>query len=262
MKQCREIRFSNGGHLFAASSGIGNVINVYNFYTGEMPSQLQCKGHNGKIRCIDWWDDDMGFTSCAMDGSCYFFDLIKQKEDGNRILDYDVSKKNINFMGVCNVPKQYCKSIVVGTDRKIWVTSTDGQHESAPTKHNISQVQILANAKAFFAGVSEEGKSGAVEIWKYPHEEAKHIEKLNEVQAHDKGIERMRISYDNNFLFTSGKDGCLIIYEIRDRDPRGGLIKRERGEGAIMQFSDEILTEKPEMDEIYSMRDQKQSELQ
>ena len=87
------------------------------------------------------------------------------------------------------------------------------------------------------------------------------MEKLNEVQAHGKGIERMRISYDNNYLFTAGKDGCLIIYEIKDRDPRGGLIKRERGEGAIMQFSDEILTEKPEMDDIYSVRDQKAIEL-
>ena len=72
----------------------------------------------------------------------------------------------------------------------------------------------------------------------------------------------MRISFDNNTLFTTGRDGCIYIYEIRDKDPRGGLVKRERGEGAIMQFSDEILTEKPEMDDIYSQRDQKAAELQ
>ena len=100
---------------------------------------------------------------------------------------------------------------------------------------------MLASGKAFFAGVSEEGHSGSVEIWKYPHEEAKHIEKLGEVQAHGKGIERMRISYDNNTLFTTGKDGCIYIYDIKDRDPRGGIIKRERGEGAIMSFSDDVL---------------------
>jgi len=28
--------------------------------------------------------------------------------------------------------------------------------------------------------------------------------KINEVQAHSKPIERMKISYDNNFLFTGG----------------------------------------------------------
>lgn len=116
---------------------------------------------------------------------------------------------------------------------------------------------MLASGKAFFAGVSEEGHPGAIEIWKFPHEEAKVIEKLGEVQAHGKGIERMRISYDNNQLFTVGKDACIYIYEIKDRDPRGGLVKRERGEGAIMQFSDEILTMKPELDDIIAMKDQK-----
>ena len=81
IKHCREIKFCNGGHLFAAAVGVGNFINVYNFYTGEMHHNMQIKGHNGKIRCIDWWDDDMGFTSCAQDGTCYFFDLIKYRED-------------------------------------------------------------------------------------------------------------------------------------------------------------------------------------
>ena len=45
----------------------------------------------------------------------------------------------------------------------------------------------------------------------------------------------MRISYDNNFLFTSGKDGTLVIHDIKDRDPRGGLNKRELG--GVLQFS-------------------------
>jgi cilia- and flagella-associated protein 57 len=32
LKGCKEIKFSNGGHLFAASVGQGG-INIYNFYT-------------------------------------------------------------------------------------------------------------------------------------------------------------------------------------------------------------------------------------
>lgn len=52
----------------------------------------------------------------------------------------------------------------------------------------------------------------------------------------------MRISFDNNFLFTAGKDGTLMIYDIKDRDPRGGVIKRDFG--GVLQFSEEILTEK------------------
>lgn len=79
IKNCREVRFSNGGHLFAAAVG-NNSIQVYNFYTGESPSYYLCKGHVQKVRSIDWNDDDMGFVSCGLDGNVYFFDLILQKE--------------------------------------------------------------------------------------------------------------------------------------------------------------------------------------
>ena len=35
MKACKEIRFSNGGHMFAA--GVGSYTHIYNFYTVECP---------------------------------------------------------------------------------------------------------------------------------------------------------------------------------------------------------------------------------
>ena len=56
IKGCREIRFSNGGHLFAA--GVGQKTCIYNFYTGECPQNLQCSGHSGRILNIQWFEDD------------------------------------------------------------------------------------------------------------------------------------------------------------------------------------------------------------
>lgn len=246
MKACREIRFSHGGHMFAAANGTGGS-QIFNFYTGESPQNMVLKGHQGKVRCIDWFEDDMGLSDCGQDGFTLFYDLIRQKEDNVRLLDHDFNKRQVQFTGLCNIPGRTCEAIVVGNDRKVWVTSN--QNNACDTRYNLSQVQILANGKAFFAGVSEEGHPGAVQIWKFPPE------KLSEVQAHGAGIERMRISFDNNFLFTAGKDGCLYIHEVKDRDPRGGLIKREREAGAIMTFSDEILTEKSEMEEIKNTKE-------
>ena len=72
------------------------------------------------------------------------------------------------------------------------------------------------------------------------------FEKSNEVEAHAKPIERLKLSFDNNNLFTVGQDGMIIIFDVKDRDPRGG-IKRDR-EGAFLPFSDEILTEKSEIE--------------
>ena len=50
---------------------------------------MQCKGHSNKVRCIDWYEDDMGFSSCGMDGNVYFFDLMMQKEQNSRVSDKD-----------------------------------------------------------------------------------------------------------------------------------------------------------------------------
>ena len=50
IKGCREIRFSNGGHLFACTSQ--HNICVYKFYTAECPPEFNYKAHIGKVRCI------------------------------------------------------------------------------------------------------------------------------------------------------------------------------------------------------------------
>lgn len=73
-KGCREVRFSHGGHLFACATS-PNSIHVYNFYTGDCPQNMQCSGHMSKVRGIDWFEDDMGFASCAGDGFVFFYDL-------------------------------------------------------------------------------------------------------------------------------------------------------------------------------------------
>jgi len=79
IKACREIRFSHGGHLFAAAYG-NNSTYVYNFYTRENPPHFQCKGHIQKVRSVDWIHHDMGFVSGCNGGAVYFWDLIDSKE--------------------------------------------------------------------------------------------------------------------------------------------------------------------------------------
>mmetsp|Transcript_20483 Transcript_20483/g.19450 ORF Transcript_20483/g.19450 Transcript_20483/m.19450 type:complete len:156 (+) Transcript_20483:1917-2384(+) len=68
----------------------------------------------------------------------------------------------------------------------------------------------------------------------------------------------MKLSYDNNYLFTVGQDGAVIIHDVKDRDPRGG--KRER-EGAMLNFSDEILTKKEELEGYYTDKENLDNEF-
>jgi len=88
VKGCTEIKFSNGGHLFAAAYG-SNATYVFNFYTNENPPNFQCKGHIQKVRAIDWFDDDMGFVSAGQGGDVFFWELLNVKEGSNRLTDKD-----------------------------------------------------------------------------------------------------------------------------------------------------------------------------
>ena len=105
------------------------------------------------------------------------------------MVDYDFVEKGISFSGVCNVPNAEYQALVVGNDRRI--RCTNDKKNACDAGSALSQVQILASGKAFFAGVGQEGVPGAIQIWKFP------LEKINIVQAHGKGISRMRISFDN-----------------------------------------------------------------
>ena len=71
----------------------------------------------------------------------------------------------------------------------------------------------------------------------------------------------MRLSYDNHWLFTAGNDGCLFVHEIKDRDTKGLQQSRAREIGNTMAFSEEVLTEKIEMEDYLARKEQLNNEL-
>lgn len=144
------------------------------------------------------------------------------------------------------------KIFSVGNDRYLRENERGKDEQKIETGQLLSQILLSANQKVIFGGSAEEGKPGSVHIYKLP------LDKVNEVQAHSKPIERMRLSYDNDFLFTAGQDGCIMVHSVKDRDPRG--LKRG-GEGRRLKPSEEILTEKAEIDGYITDREQKQQEL-
>jgi WD40 repeat protein len=243
IKACREIQFSNGGHLFAVANG--NIqTQVFNFYTGESPPHFSCRGHVARVRSVGWFPDDQGFVSAGQGGDVYFWDLLNAKDGSTKIMEKDFPLRNVQLSCVVNIPDKLHEVFCCGSDGKIW--NNNMPKEPFPVQAVMSQLAITHNGKALFAGVGESGKPGSVVIYKVA-ENAQNklkLDKVNEVQAHSKPIERMRLSFDNHQLFTVGQDGCLIIHDVKDRDPKGKQRERE-----CLPFSDEILTEKTEIDE-------------
>jgi len=76
---CREVRFSHGGHFFAAANG--HVVSIYNYYTGENPAHLNFKGHSLRIKRINWLKDDTGLVSMAIDGSIFEWRLGSKMQE-------------------------------------------------------------------------------------------------------------------------------------------------------------------------------------
>ena len=259
IKGCNEIRFSNGGHLFACVYAEKNV-NLYNFYTGETTETMSFIGHQARVMSIDWFANDMGFTTCGLDGNIYFYDLYQpQLEPGKRNIPKDKYRRNVQLSSVVNLPGHPYEFIAVG-DEKIILTFTDklksiprqtSVTEAVQTvpvlpelRHHLSQLVIHHSGKILFAGVGELGDPypGAIQVWKLP------FEKAAEIQAHASPVTRLRISNTNTHLFSVGQDGMLAIFDVKDRDPK----RDPEGVQGALKYSEQILSDKNEVEQLIS----------
>ena len=92
---------------------------------------------------------------------------------------------------------------------------------------------------------------GSVQVYKFP------FEKVCEVAAHGKPMIRLRLSFCNNYLFSTGEDGHLYLYDVKDKGP-GGLRKDKEIIG--LDFSDEILTQESQIEELNNKKAQLQAD--
>lgn len=244
-KSCREIKYSNGGQYFAVVNGNSpnfQTIHVFNTYTGENPFVL--KGHNARVRCLYWSKDDTTLVSCGADGMICVFTVGFNGEMNKLTSSYS---KLINF--TCATLTNDNKMIfAVGhstqlgsSERFLKEVSVDGTSENRKDMGiNLSQIAFPTSNKLLFAGIADpEHSAGAVRCYKYPL-----TGHCSEYQAHDdRGIEKMRVTYDDQFLMTAGKDGCLMIFEIKDKEARGMKIKE-----GFAKPSDEFLMTRGELD--------------
>lgn len=159
-------------------------------------------GHVQRVRCIDWFENDLGFTTCCLGGNIYFYDLNQHQKNmkaiGARNTEKDYNKKEVKFTSVVNVPGKSYEVLAVGSDKMITSNAPlkKGQKEMMPDDLPavISQIVITPSGKSVIAGVGEMDKPGAIQIWSKP--EDKPLDKINEVQAHSKAVERLRLSDD------------------------------------------------------------------
>ncbi|EWS71110.1 WD40 domain protein (macronuclear) [Tetrahymena thermophila SB210] len=255
-KGCKEIKFSNGGQYFAAvnSTSSNHVIQVFKFFTGENPSQLVFKGHTGRVKCIAWSSDDSFLLSCGLDGMILAWKLDQDFQHQQTIVPriVDIHNKGVNFSGLTLTVDN--KTIVaVGNDRHIHQAVINEQQPVDKTDKklldiNLSCLAFPSSNKLLFAGIQDDARSsGAIRCFIYPLTHGK----FTDYQAHDeRGVEKMKITNDDRYIITAGKDGCIMVFEIKDKDARGMKLK-----DGYAKYSEEELITRSDLDDLKSTRD-------
>lgn len=230
IRGCRECSFSNGGHLFAAVHG--NVIQLYSSTTFENVGNL--KGHNGKVRQVIWSQDDSKIISCGMDGAVYEWNVTSYKREGESVL------KSCSYTGVSVSPDSRT-TFAVGSDRTLKEICDSQILREVPANDIVlTQCVMSRSGRMLFAGTS----SGTLRAMKFPLTVPG---EWQEHQVHSGAITKMRMSYDDQYLFTVSEDACLFIFKAVDKEGRG--MKRDKEVG----YAEEILITKSDLEEKNSM---------
>lgn len=125
----------------------------------------------------------------------------------------------------------------VGSDKLIKEITESNVTKEFDAGCIVTQVAISNSGKMMFVGCI----TGSVRSLRFPFGDQNDFQ---EHYAHSKAITKMRISYDDQYLFTCSEDGCLFVFKIADKDELRGM-KKEK----TTVFADEILITKSDLEE-------------
>ncbi|KAJ3408017.1 Cilia- and flagella-associated protein 57 [Chytriomyces hyalinus] len=226
IRSCRECRFSNGGHVFAAA--YGNMIQLYSVWTFENYANL--KGHNGKVRSLYWTPDDALLVSAGSDGAVYSWITKDLKRDAEYIL------KNCSYTSAVCTPDG--KAIyAVGSDRLLKEITDSAITCQLDGNEVLTEIAISNSGRMMVVGTGK----GAIRSMKFPL--TGENEDYQEHKVHSQSVTKFRISSDDQYLFSCSEDGSVFMFKMMDRNDRG--MKKEK----TMVFSDEILITKSDLEE-------------
>jgi len=232
IKACRECKFSHGGQFFAAVNS--NTIQVYKTYTCEIVCNL--RGHQSKVRSICWTADDSRLVSAGADGAAYEYDIIKE---GRRASDWLQKGTSFSCIIAYTDPGTQLNTLyVVGNDKMLKEVQNSQLTNYIETTGTLGQLALATSSKMMFAGVSEFEGPGPLRCYNFPLDGD-----FSEYQAHSSAVTRIRLTQDEQYLFSVGNDGCLYIWDVKRRLPA----KREKDAG--LGFADEILVTRVFLDD-------------
>jgi cilia- and flagella-associated protein 57 len=217
IRACKKCCFSNGGHLIAATNG--NAVQLFSAWTFETIGNL--KGHNGKVKSIYFTPDDMALVTAGSDGAVYTWDMSTMKRENEHI------QKSCSYLDAVCLPNSKTM-FAVGTDRHLKEITESAVARDFEGSQILTQIAMSSSGSMLFAGTH----SGAVRALRFPL--GNHYD-FQDYQAHSGPITKIKVSFDEQYLFSAGEDGCVYKFHLTDKE---GTLKPKQ-EKAVT-FADEV----------------------
>jgi WD40 repeat protein len=115
----------------------------------------------------------------------------------------------------------------VGTDRTVKEITESTVTKEFEGNQVMTQVALSHSGRMLFVGTH----SGTIRALRYPFGEQHDFQ---EHLAHQGPVTKLKVSYDDQYLFSSGEDGCLYMFKLTDKEDRNA--KKEKSS----LFADEV----------------------
>lgn len=252
LRGCRECQFSNGGHLFAAVQGTS--IFVYKTWNYELVASF--KDHNGKIKSIQWSDDDSTIVSAGFDGSLFVWNW----KTGAR--EFESTIKTTMYGCVLQSPGRNLLYASGYGDKSLreWTGSGSPPREWT-LEASVASMCMSPDARTLLLGLT----NGVVCNVPVPLQSGPAGELvLSKVKVAHSSITKLKTSPDGRELFATSEDGGLYIYLVGQLGipmsaPSSGhpTSNQSQADPEISRiFPDEVLTTKSDIEErLQEMRE-------
>ncbi|KAI8824226.1 WD40-repeat-containing domain protein [Fimicolochytrium jonesii] len=180
------------------------------------------KGHQSKIRSISWSADDSRIMSCGLEGCVYEYNVRTFKRET------ELSAPNVTFNQAIYTHDNKL-AFAIGSDGVLRELSDGHVFREFSTKLPLKHIAVTRNGKIALASTANH----TLRALKYPFPQENPYE-YTEYSYHTGPINRLCLSYDDQYAFTCGEDGCLWFFRLSEKEARAA--KREKDYG----YSDEV----------------------
>jgi WD40 repeat protein len=195
-------------------------VQIFSTWTFENLENL--KGHNGKVKSLYFTPDDGCLVSAGSDGAVYTWNMKLMKRENEHIL-----KSCSYFDAVCSPNGKVMYA--VGNDKMIKEISESIVTKEFEGNQVMTQIALSNSGRMLFVGT----QSGTIRALRYPFGDQHDFQ---EHQAHTGPVTKLKISPDDQCLFSAGEDGCLFMYRLTDKEDRA-----KKGERSSI-FADEVIS--------------------